>query len=354
MKRTIFIPLILSCAILTPCFCIYVSADSPQDAKSAYANYLETHPEYTQFSLTDINNDMIPEMKLNGGGEGVYGIYSYFNGSMTEAGPGIKALPEEAYPDTGTILYFELNVNGAEVHYNSGDEGLPHEGKTISDFFHFEDNFEDSGFMRMPEDTEIEFMRSLSNWIFECHFDWGEEPYSQYNWSNLPKWDEFLMDWDILSSDMSPYEKSSAAALYYFYEKDPNIIFDKSNFTFVADVAYMQNVINGLLFDVNPKDIEYFTSEWVKEKTEDQYIMYGMVLDGPQLPFYFDQVDDVQFSQDTFSISGNIILEEGNGRSVSRDDKRYVSTFKKKIVDGKKYWAFYNIHVFDADVVTPE
>ena len=162
------------------------------------------------------------------------------------------------------------------------------------------------------------------------------------------------MDWDILSSDMSPYEKSSAAALYYFYEKDPNIIFDKSNFTFVADVAYMQNVINGLLFDVNPEDIEYFTSEWVKEKTEDQYIMYGMVLDGPQLPFYFDQVDDIQFSQDTFSISGNVVLNEGNERWVSRDDKRYVATFRKKEVDGKKYWAFYNIHVFDTDVVIPE
>ena len=119
-----------------------VSADTLQDAKNAYAYFLETHPEYNEFALTDINDDNIPEMKVKGGGMGVYGIYSYFNGHMTEAGPGIKAIAEEAYTDTGTVLYSRTYKDGSyEKSYYQLRDGVLNFVCSNTDNNHFTDGY---------------------------------------------------------------------------------------------------------------------------------------------------------------------------------------------------------------------
>jgi len=203
----------------------------------------------------------------------------------------------------------------------------------------------------VPDQDEIEFLRSLSYWIFENHFDWGDDgPFAEYNWQNLSKWDEFLTNWDIYSSDLSVEEKGYAFQYYYFLKKDPKIAYDNSDYIYVVDTSYMLNIINGLLCDVDQKDIESITERYVQEETDDQYKLYGIVIDGPYLPFAFDFVDDIKISQNTLMISGRLALAEDSAELIPRDDKRYISTFLKKEVEGKQYWAFNEIQVFDTDL----
>ena len=202
----------------------------------------------------------------------------------------------------------------------------------------------------VPDQDEIEFLRSLSYWIFENHFDWSDDgPFAEYNWRDLSKWDEFLTNWDIYSSDLSVEEKGYAFE-YYYWEDNPEIDHDSSDHTFVVDISYLLNALNGLLYDVEPKDIEYFIDRYVVEQTGDKYKLPGIVIDGPYLPFYFDFVDDIEINQNSLSISGRLKVAEDSAELMPRDDKRYISTFLKKEVEGKQYWAFNEIQVFDTDL----
>jgi len=106
----------------------------------------------------------------------------------------------------------------------------------------------------------------------------------------------------------------------------------------------MRDIINVLFYDVNAEDIDCFVSTWVKKQFADQYKMYGNVLDGPQLPFYFDAIEDIQISDNLLSISGKMGFAEGVNTS-SYEGCDYISTFIKKEVGEKDYWAFNEIHV---------
>jgi len=104
------------------------------------------------------------------------------------------------------------------------------------------------------------------------------------------------------------------------------------------------DIINGLLYDVNEEDIDCFIRTWVKKRFADQYKLYGFVLDGPQLPFYFNTVEDIQINDNQLSISGELGFAESANIS-SYEANGYISTFLKKRVGGKDYWAFNEIQV---------
>lgn len=200
--------------------------------------------------------------------------------------------------------------------------------------------------LSVSEQGEIEFLKALSEWIYLNHImeDKYDESDSEYSWNDLSGWNKYLDDWSFYSSDMNPEEKGMAIALYYFDKEDPRIIYDESDYTYIANVDYMQDIINGLFYDVNAEDIDCFVSTWVKKQFADQYKMYGNVLDGPYLPFYFDTIDGIQISSSQLSISGKIGFEEGVNTS-SYEGCGYNSIFIKKEVGGKDYWAFNEIHV---------
>ena len=77
-----------------------VQADSAQEAKSAYAQFLEEHNWVEQFALEDIDGDGIQELRC----AGEYGFYTYYNGTVNKAAD-IKAVLDAWYPETGALFY---------------------------------------------------------------------------------------------------------------------------------------------------------------------------------------------------------------------------------------------------------
>lgn len=78
-----------------------VQADSAQEAKSAYAQFLEENDYWAEeFALDDIDSDGISELRI----AGTYGFYEYYNGSVTDV-TDVKAILDAWYPETGAIFY---------------------------------------------------------------------------------------------------------------------------------------------------------------------------------------------------------------------------------------------------------
>ena len=235
---------------------------------------------------------------------------------------------------------FGIDVNGAVVHSSSGDSNTGVENENLLSY--------DYSDLSVSEQSEIEFLRALSEWIYLNHIteDRDDESNTEYSWNDLSIWNKYLNDWSFYSSDMDPEEKGMAIALYYFDKEDPRISYDESDYTYIVNMDYMQEIINGLFYDVNVEDIDCFVRTWVKKQFADQYKMYGNVLDGPQIPFYFDAIEDIQISDNLLSISGKIGFAEGVNTS-SYEGCGYISTFIKKEVGGKDYWAFNAVQVID-------
>ena len=80
---------------------VTVQADSAQEAKSAYAQFLEENDYWAEeFALDDIDSDGISELRI----AGTYGFYEYYNGSVTDV-TDVKAILDAWYPETGAIFY---------------------------------------------------------------------------------------------------------------------------------------------------------------------------------------------------------------------------------------------------------
>lgn len=90
-----------------------VQADSAQEAKSAYAQFLEENNWAEQFGLEDIDGDGIPELKVAGN----YGFYTYYNGTVNHA-LDLKAVLDAWYPETGALFYSRGFKDGSYCEWN--------------------------------------------------------------------------------------------------------------------------------------------------------------------------------------------------------------------------------------------
>ena len=73
MKQSKRVVIMSACTALMLIVSVTVYADTAQEAKNAYAHILEENSYISDFSLYDLNNDMIPEMKAGD----PYSFYTY-------------------------------------------------------------------------------------------------------------------------------------------------------------------------------------------------------------------------------------------------------------------------------------
>ena len=111
VKKTLFKCLLAGTAAFAAA--ATVQADSAQEAKSAYAQFLEENNWAEQFGLEDIDGDGIPELRVAGN----YGFYTYYNGTVNHA-LDLKAVLDAWYPETGALFYSRGFKDGSYCEWN--------------------------------------------------------------------------------------------------------------------------------------------------------------------------------------------------------------------------------------------